>query len=290
VAELYASTAGDWLIRVLWGALLQTILLVLGFIGPFVFFGVLLHWLERLMQLPLARRFGWNSVLWTGWLGAPVHELSHVVMCFVFAHRVVEVALFKPDRWTGRLGYVKHAFNPKNYFQVVGNFFIGMAPLLGGAIVLGLLLWLFYPQAASQAFEVTAVTQAINDGDLPGALSLLMQGSSIVIRHIVTAEHIATWQLWVFLYLTMCIGSHMPPSASDYRGATWGGLLLLALIFCGNIVFLAVGGQPARLIAVVAPVLGPTLALFTLCAALCSLAAVIVLMFTQLWDLVATSR
>jgi len=290
VGELYALGVSDWLVRVLWDAVLQTTLQLVGFIGPFVLFGLLLHWFERVMQLPLARRFGWGSVLWTGWLGAPIHELSHVVMCFIFSHRIDELALFKPDRQTGRLGYVKHAYNPKNYFQVVGNLFIGLAPLLGGATVLYLMFRLFYPQAANQAFEVAGMTQAIADADIPRALSLMTQGSRNVIRHIVTADNLFTWQLWLFLYLTLCIGSHMPPSSSDYRGATSGGILLLAVIFCGNVVFLAVGGQPIRLIALVAPILGPALALFMLCTALCGLAAVIVLLFTQLWDLVIASR
>ena len=84
--------------------------------------------------------FGWKSQLLTGWLGTPIHELSHAVMCLLFLHRIKDVALFRPNEKTGTLGYVHHEFNPRNLYHQIGNFFIGIAPVIGGCLVLYLIM------------------------------------------------------------------------------------------------------------------------------------------------------
>ena len=111
-------------------------------LAPFVAFALVIHWFERITQQRLAERFGWRSVMWTGWLGTPIHELSHAAMCVLFRHRVDDIALFEPDRESGRLGYVKHSFRRGNWFEEIGNLFIGIAPLIGGSIALAALLML----------------------------------------------------------------------------------------------------------------------------------------------------
>ena len=77
--------------------LVETAKLLFIFLAPFVGFALIIHWLERITQRRLVERFGWHSVLWTGWLGTPIHELSHAFMCRVFQHRIDEIALFEPD-------------------------------------------------------------------------------------------------------------------------------------------------------------------------------------------------
>ena len=98
---------------------------------PIALFALVIHGLEHFMQSRLARRFGWRSVLWTAWLGTPIHEFSHVVMCWIFRHRIEEVRLFDPDVNAGRLGFVRHSFHRGNWFEEFGNVWIGTAPLLG---------------------------------------------------------------------------------------------------------------------------------------------------------------
>ena len=65
-------------------ALLSYATLAAMVIGPFIAFAVVIHFLERMIQKRLAERFGWSSVMWTGWLGTPIHELSHAAMCKIF--------------------------------------------------------------------------------------------------------------------------------------------------------------------------------------------------------------
>ena len=176
----------------------------------------------------------------TGWLGTPIHEMSHILLCLLFRHSIEEVSFFKPDLEAKRLGYVKHGYKRGNLYQVVGNFFIGMAPLAGGALVLYGLLWFFYPQARD-ALSAEALGRTIASGQMLEAGRLFATQSFEVLRHVVTLKHLADWRLWLFFYLALCVGSHLAPSRSDYRGATWGGLLLVGILLLVNVILLACG-------------------------------------------------
>ncbi len=276
---------GAWMHHVVWGGLTQTVCQLLYLVGPLFLLGLLLHRLESLVQGRLSRRFGWNSILWTGWLGTPVHELSHAAFCVAFRHRIVRMALFEPDPVSRRLGYVHHAFNPKSRFQVAGNFFIGTAPLAGGALALYGLLWLFDPDAARQALSAGAHAPALAGGDLLAAARVVWDQTFGLISRVMNVEHLGSVPFWLFMYLVLCVGSHLAPSRADYRGTGKGGLIVLGTLLAFNVLFLALGGGAGRVAGAMAAVLGPVLALFVLAAVLCGLATAAVCSLT-----VASSR
>ena len=248
--------------------------LFLILLAPFVAFAVLIHWFEYLTQRRMSERLGWKRVLWTGWLGTPVHELSHVFMCRVFGHRIDDVALFEPDRDSGRLGYVRHSFEAGNWFQEMGNLFIGIAPLMGGSAVLAILLWLFYPEAAANAAE----SARLNSAD---SFLLQVRDSVVaVVTNIVTISNVATVRFWTFIYLVLCVGSHMAPSQCDYQGASrgviWvGGILLISvfLLACAG-----VNGQ--QMINGMIGIMGPLFAVLGLAILLCGLTTTLVFSLT----------
>lgn len=193
---------------------------------PLLVFAWIIHQIERLTQRRLAERFGWRSIMWTGWLGTPVHELSHAAMCIAFRHRIDEIALFEPDEEAGRLGYVRHSFRHGNKFEELGNLFIGIAPLIGGSLALSVLLWMFYPEAASQAIQQATSAEAIHATPLD-RLVAMMTG---LCRHVFSPQHVGSGRFIGFLYLVLCIGSHMAPSRSDYAGASRGLMIFLAMV------------------------------------------------------------
>ncbi len=266
---------------VVWGGIVQTLYQLVYVALPIFLVALLLHELERAVQQRLSSRFGWNSILWTGWLGTPIHELSHAALCPVFRHRITELALFKPDPASGRMGYVHHSYDPKSTFQVVGNFFIGTAPLLGGALALYGLLWLFEPGAARLALSAEGMASAIAGGNLIAAGVSLWNQAWGVLSQLVTLRNLASLPFWLFLYLALCIGSHLAPSRTDYRGTTQGGLILLIALLLFNTVFLALGGGAGAVTTALARVTGPVLALFVLCGLLCGLTTGIVFVLTE---------
>lgn len=255
-----------------------------------------IHWFERIIQRRLSTRFGWNSVLWTGWLGTPIHETSHVLMCPVFRHRIDEVAFFEPDRKSGRLGYVRHSFHPGNWFEEMGNLFIGIAPLLGGSLVLLTLLSIFYPDAAKAAWESGSIpetqltmpiemeaTTSIDSSSLSdGVWQRLWLQTRAMISNLLAAADWTKPRWWIFLYLVLCVGSHMAPSRSDYQGSLKGGLISLA-VFTGLIALLSIIQVNAKSFSdAIAAVGAPLLSILALATGLCGLSTLLVVILTSL--------
>ena len=106
-----------------------------------------------------------------------------------------------------------------------------------------------------------------------------------MLSHLITRENLLSWRLWVFLYLALCVGSHLAPSGSDYQGAKWGALLLVGLLWVFNLIFLTCGGTAGWLISSAAPYCGPALGLLALCVVLCGVATLMVWLVTQGLDL-----
>ena len=284
---------------------IESVKLLLILLAPFVVFALIIHWLERVSQRRLAERFGWRSVLWTGWLGTPIHELSHVFMCRVFGHSVDEIALFEPDEKSGRLGYVRHSFKAGDLYPEVGNLFIGIAPLFAGSIVLAILLWMFYPDAVSAAFESTKVgVSASASDDLMSEIDLLgdtlesgtqpgleqagqsesfQQFAKVVTSvssKILAIENLTSVRFWVFIYLVLCVGSHMAPSRSDYDGTSRGVFIFGGIPFAGVFLLVLLGVDSKQMVELMVTTMGPLFAVLGLAVLLVGMSTAIVYLFT----------
>lgn len=256
----------------------QTLWLLLVLVAPFVVFTVLIHFLERLIQIRLASRFGWKSVLWTGWLGTPIHELSHVVLCKIFRHRVEEVALFEPDLKSGRLGYVKHTWIPGNWFEEVGTFFIGLAPLAGGSLALAGLLWFFFPEAVSNMIASSGIGD--DAAESASVTSMVFGSVQSLLQDLLAFKNLVSWKFWLFTYLVLCVGSHMAPSRSDYEGASRGvWMVVLATIACMLLVSLG-GYETDRIVQTMLRFLSPVFGLQVIAIVICALATAVVHILT----------
>ena len=79
-------------------ALLRQVFLGLG---PLLALGVALFAVQRWSQRFWTQALGWRGVVYaTGWLGTPVHELSHWLVGRLFGVKILEVRPFKPDERT----------------------------------------------------------------------------------------------------------------------------------------------------------------------------------------------
>ena len=244
---------------------------------PLIIFAAVMHLLEKAVQKRLASRFGWGSILATGWIGTPIHELSHVVMCWVFGHRIDSVAFFEPDKKSGRLGYVKHSSKKNNLYQEIGNVFIGIAPLVGGSLVLLGILSLFYPVLAR------AIAQApVEIGSSGFAINL--EDYYATLRSSMTEIDLLSPRSWLFGYLVLSVGAHMAPSRSDYAGAGKGTVLLIGLILVISLIvtlFPILADRSGQLVLSIAMQLW---SLFGIAVALNLTAALLVWVTTVCWD------
>ena len=225
------------------------VLTVVGLlVGPPVLASLVLHATGRRLAVGLTRLLGRGAVLVTGWLGVPVHELSHAVLCVVFRHRIDRLVLFQPDPRTGTLGYVNHSWDGRSPWQVLGTFFIGVAPLVGGAAAILASLHFLLPGA----IRVPEVALPAGPGDEAGWMTMgraLRDTAAHAARAMFSPAGLASWRPWVFFYLALCVGSHISPSRPDLEGSLPGGLVFLALVVVAAAVGFA-AGMGARLVAI----------------------------------------
>lgn len=194
-------------------------------VGVVVVFGLPIALCRRAF-CRIVGRAGPGILLATGIVGTPVHELSHAAMCLLFGHRIDEIKLFTLHG-DGTLGYVKHSYNTRNLYHRIGNFFIGVSPILGGSAVLLLLFRLMLPEAFSVA--ASALTAPVSSM-LAGAYLSRFFG---ILGAVFSAEHLANPMWWLFLLLALMIAGHMEISTADLRSGISGfsfiAVLLLAL-------------------------------------------------------------
>ena len=195
----------------------------------------------------------------TGFIGTPIHELSHAFFCLVFGHKITAIRLWSPHGEGGNLGYVSHTYRKR-------NFFIGVAPILGGSGVLALLFCLLLPERASEVLDTAFLGLPENAVDLPAALGL--QALSVV-KALFAPQNFLRWDFYLYVVLAFLIVLHMEISQADLRSGLWGFLFLALLLLTVDAVLALV--WPAGLSAVTsgATFVGAYLGAF-FCIAICA--------------------
>ncbi|MGN1372585.1 MAG: metalloprotease family protein [Candidatus Coproplasma sp.] len=171
----------------------------------------------------------------TGFIGTPVHELSHALFCLIFGHKIHEIKLFQINSEDGTLGYVSHSYNRKNIYQRIGNFFIGIAPIIVISLLLYLLAYFLLPDFIVQINGSIQITDFKND----------IGNALLSILGVITAffSHILSWQWWVFVVVGMFLALHMNLSREDIRGALSGLLFTLIAVLIVDIVLGLIGSD-----------------------------------------------
>jgi hypothetical protein len=200
------------------------------FAGVFVF-GLLINFFSQLTFKSLEKSFGSRGVYLVAWLGTPIHELGHAFFCLIFLHKIVDIKFFKPDPVTGTLGYVYHTWNKKNPWHILGNFFIGIGPVVLGCAVLFAVFYFLIP-GSSRVWDLILTKSNGIDSYSIGSYLEVWQGSGLaLIKLIFTAENLTGWRFWVFIYLAICVSSNIRLSLSDVKHALTGlGCIVLPFL------------------------------------------------------------
>jgi hypothetical protein len=244
-------------IALLFQFLVLPVLEIAVFFLPLIFLSLVIRLLKERIDRLLINDFGRPPYYLFAALGTPIHEFSHLVMCLFFRHRVKRFSLFHPDR-NGRLGYVEHAYDPGSPYQRAGCFFIGLAPLFGGAAALYVLTRLFLPNTAfydEVPFTVFKLKQESLNLIFPffkEITRLFLVFSKDFIQWILGFS----WKVILYLFLVTGIGSHMFPSMSDIHGALPGFLIIYAVVCFANILIILLGSDLNVLIQKMGPISG----------------------------------
>ena len=156
--------------------------------------------------------------------GVIVHELSHVIACWLMLAKVRRVKLFGPKG-----GEVEH--DPSR-IPVIGQPVISMAPIAGCALTLVLVGWLL----GAPRFPRPPMTLA--PFSLDGLLAFL-KGWLAMVRGLsldLGGADFTDWRVYVFIYAALCLGVALRPSGQDFRNAFLGLVVIAALIFITGLI------------------------------------------------------
>lgn len=205
--------------------LLSQIVMAINAVSLFFILIVILFILQRLVFALSLRLFGGKAIYISAWIGTPIHELSHAFFCLIFGHKIRRILLFSPDQ-KGTLGYVTHSYNNRNLWQIMGNFFIGIAPLFGGLLSLYIVSWCLLDNAG----ELFLLLQSgLSDGISKLQYENSLKLTSAVLEVIEQAYINEPIKVIVWGYCCAAISLHLSPSAEDLKGIS-GGLLVFVLL------------------------------------------------------------
>lgn len=214
--------------------LMKTVIETVYLTGAIILIGFFLGVLRNNSIKNFQRSFGMKAVMVTGFIGVPIHELSHAIVAVIFRHHINEVKLLQKPDANGVLGYVNHSYNPKSIYQEMGNFFIGIAPIFGGIIsIMTLMRFLIkdsydkFIQILIQNFHITTLNKEIFNSIVNSYLAL--------IKSIFSLSNFKNPYFYLFMFLAICISSHISLSSADVKGASRGLAIIFIILFLLNI-------------------------------------------------------
>ncbi|WP_235846865.1 hypothetical protein [Neobacillus soli] len=203
--------------------------------GVIMAVGLILGVFERYSNTFLVRAFGSRGVLVTAWIGTPIHEIGHLIQCFIWGHRVTKVKLLQLRSPDGVLGYVEHQYNPNSIYQQVGNFFIGIGPIFSGIGSLVLGMYLLVPQSYT-AFQAQ-IQQHITIEKLDKSVLKTVGSAGFAIsKSLFTFENLINPLFWIFLVVAISISSHIALSKADIHGSAKGLLMIFFVLVLFNVI------------------------------------------------------
>ncbi|MGF1715952.1 hypothetical protein L4D08_13810 [Photobacterium chitinilyticum] len=213
---------------------MQLLLLSAIFIGMLV----LLRQIEVYSASKLAQYGKYRLRYLTAFIGTPVHEISHALLCVLARHKIHEIKLLQLNG-NSQLGYVHHSYNPKSLYQQCGRFFIGSAPIFGGLLTMAIVSKIVYPHYDFDHLVGSNQNQLLAISNISDYLVIFMQN----IRHsfglYVELFDQGSLKFIVWFFAMASIVCHISPSAADMKGAASGALFLTALLallyFAANI-------------------------------------------------------
>ncbi|HUW05302.1 MAG TPA: hypothetical protein VMW01_03480 [Williamwhitmania sp.] len=203
-------------------------------LGVLFVFGLILYLLARFTRTTYAKTAGPKlDIGITGWLGTPVHELGHALFCLIFRHRIVDIKLYSPNSTDGTIGYVNHSYDRSSTYQRIGNFFIGVGPIIVSAIVIYASLYYLVPNAREVLSGIDAQSKVMAGaahGHFASIMESLKVTTMVTLKSLFNPANFSSYLFWIFLYISMCVASHMELSPPDIKGAL-SGLISLVIFF-----------------------------------------------------------
>ena len=163
----------------------------------------------------------------SGFVGTPVHELSHALMCLIFGHRITDMKVYSLKKRSKTLGYVEHSYNKRNLYHLIGNFFIGIAPIVVGGLAVTLFVRILTPWMYNSMMSEFSKVVAADGAQVPVQI---VKGAGAIFLSFFKLSNFSNWRWWVCIVLAFAIAIHMEISNSDIKGGLKGLGVIAALL------------------------------------------------------------
>ena len=196
---------------------------------PILVFGIAFYYFNQVTKDNILNNLGWNAYAVSGVIGVPIHEISHLMFHLIFRHRITGLSLYRPfkGKKDGTLGYVNYNYNPMSLYQNIGLFFAGIAPMIGGTLVIILLMKLLLPNTFNSfQFDITNFT-----------FSNLFEVLGANLKNLVSMQD-GVFFFIVFFLVACMIAINMDISSADLKNSLHGLIfveisgLVLSVISC----------------------------------------------------------
>lgn len=226
--NMLASTVGH--------AFLHTLIIMFELFGIVIILGLLLGYLRNKSIKNILSSIGFNGIIFTC-PGVFIHELSHYIFAKIFRYNIKEVRFFRPIKGAqdGVLGYVNFSYNERSIFQKVGLFFVGFAPIFGGTFcILIAMKFLLHDTYTLLVNNIRASLNTVNILSIDFFAFQINIFKQLLIS-MFSFNNIHTLKFWIFIYIAVCISSHISLSDADLKGSYSGLITILILILVLNI-------------------------------------------------------
>ncbi|CAM3115164.1 hypothetical protein [Sporolactobacillus spathodeae] len=212
-------------LNIIWLSFLQ----FFSLLGGLLIAGLLLGSMEQQTNARTIQVFGMKGIYATAWIGTPIHELGHALLCLLFRHQITAIKWFQRPDDHGTIGYVMHRYHPESFYQKTGNLFIGVAPLFSGSLAIMAAAYLLLPPNSRDFFgSLIAFRQTLSLLN-PASWLFWLQTFIAMMGALFSPVNFYDLNYWLFLWLSVSIASHMSLSQEDIKGASSGAGLFFLL-------------------------------------------------------------
>lgn len=213
---------------------IKTCIETVNLTGMLILIGFLLGLLRNYSVRNFQRSFGSKAVMITGFIGVPIHELSHAIAALLFKHRITAIKLLQRPDVNGIMGYVEHSYNQNSIYQQVGNFFIGIAPIFGGIACMVALMHVTIPETYNNFVYILMKNVHVEVIDKSTIMGILYSYLGLV-KSIFSIGNFENPHFYIFLFISICISSHISLSLADIKGASIGLTVIFFILLILNI-------------------------------------------------------
>lgn len=219
--------------------LIQFLIILVSGLLPFVILTLVSGYFNSLSLKRMVEFFGFKVLYLTGWLGVPIHELSHLVAALFSGHKITKFQPLSLNEQSGQLGVVETSYSKSNWYQrFVGGFLIPIAPIIGGTFFLYLIIVGFFP---TFNFARSIQYQIPSSNDFDRVIPWLYYVGQMVYAIILTISKLWNsigfndWKTYLGFYGVVCISLHLFPSSTDWKNFRFSLIVLIVTAFIGSI-------------------------------------------------------